>query len=245
LIAGGNCKFNTFPLATPLSASATFPLSISLLLINILLMLIGVLIYTKEKGCCKLKGYFFTDDPFGFRIEQFGIILVLIPLVLVTIIPFSRTLAEISRGNATRNSSPSVIVLTYVEVFFYFSIELSLLISSCIVGLIYSIIAIIKEKLRTPVFDSEFEAFLNTKEGINVFKEFSKTEWSTENILFFEEITKYKEIKKFTAAKRQATQMNLNFIEIGSPLEVNLSGDTRRLTKKRVENFQDQRSNFQ
>jgi hypothetical protein len=245
LIAGGNCQFHRFPLATPLSAFATAILSILLLLFNCFLLFVSVIIYTKEKGCCNVKGYFIKDDPFGFRIEQFGILLILIPTVLIAIMPISRYFASQSRGN-TSNASPAALsALEYVEVLLFFFIELFLLISSCIVGFIYSIIAMIKEKLRTPVFDSEFEAFVNTKEGIEVFKEFSKSEWSTENILFFEDIMRFKEIKKFKAAKRQAIQMNLNFIEIGSPLEINLSGDVRRLTKKRVENFDDHKSNFQ
>jgi hypothetical protein len=251
IIAGGNCQFNTFELATPLSALATAFLSLMLLLFNIILLIISVSIYTKEKGCCNVKGFFIKDDPFGFRVEQFGIIFVLILTVLITFIPFSRfivdLIAQSSRSTNIRSQngrSTGSFVINYLEVFMFFIIEIFLLIATCAVGLTLSIISIIKERLRTPVFDSEFEAFVNTKEGIHVFKEYAKSEWSTENILFFEDILKFKEMKKFKAAKRQAFQMNLNFVEIGSPLEVNLSGDVRRLTKKRIENFKDHKNDF-
>jgi hypothetical protein len=251
IIAGGNCQFNTFELATPLSALATTLLSVSLLLFNISLLIISLTIYTKEKGCCKVKGFFVNDDPFGFRVEQFGIIIVLILTVLITLIPFSRYFVDLivistrsNDGENRRGRSSGSFIINYLEVIMFFLIETFLLIATCAVGLTLSIISIIKKRLRTPVFDSEFEAFVNTKEGIHVFKEYAKSEWSTENILFYEDILKFREIKKFKAAKRQAIQMNLNFVEIGSPLEVNLSGDVRRLTKKRIENFQDHKNDF-
>jgi hypothetical protein len=200
-------------------------------------MSISVIVYIKEKGC-SLRRFFITDDPFGFRIEQMIVLILLTFTMLLSLVPMSYYL--IGTNYATKDVDVYSLEFELISIFlnvFVFLLEFALLVSSCGVGLIVSIISMIKKRFEAKVFDNEFIAFISTKDGMKIFKEFAKTEWSSENVLFYEEVMKYQGIKKYKAAKKLAKQIKDNFIENGSALEVNLSGETRRLTKKRIEEF--------
>jgi hypothetical protein len=58
-----------------------------------------------------------------------------------------------------------------------------------------------------------------------------------ENILFYEQIDKYKKIKVSKVSKKRANEILVNFIEVGSVLEVNLAADVRKSTKNKILNF--------
>jgi hypothetical protein len=204
-------------------------------------MLISVIAYIKEKGC-SIKRFFITDDPFGFRIEQIIVLIVLTFTMILSLVPMSAYL--IDRKMVVNDIDVYSLEVELVTIFLHvcvFLVEFVLLASSCGVGLIVSIVSMIKKRFETKVFDNEFIAFISTKDGMKIFKEFAKSEWSSENVLFYEEVMKYQQIKKYKAAKKLANQIKENFIENGSALEVNLSGETRKLTKKRIEQFELQR----
>jgi hypothetical protein len=237
----GACIYKDNPYANSMSSLATTALSLFLLLINIILFLIDIIIFLKQSGC-GIKRFFVIEDPFGFRFEQIGIVLMFAVTVGLSIFPIAASSGSTVNVRSSGYQTQSIILAVA-----YFFFEIGLLVASCGVGLILAIISFIKSKTRNSlVFDSEFVAFINTKEGIRIFKEYSKKEWSSENVLFFEDVMKYKQIKKFKLAQKHALHIKDSYIEIGSPFEVNLSGDARKLTKTKVEELQtrDSDSNF-
>jgi hypothetical protein len=229
----GACIYKDNPQANSYSSLATSALSLLLLSINIILFIIDIIIFIKQSGC-GIKRFFITEDPFGFRFEQIGIVLMFIVTLGLSFLPIAA-----SSGSTVNVRSSSYNTTSIILSLGFFLFEIGLLISSCGVGLLLAIISFIKSKTRNSlVFDSEFVAFINTKEGIRIFKEYSKKEWSSENVLFFEDVLRYQQIKKFKLAQKHALHIKDSYIEIGSPFEVNLSGDTRKLTKTKVEELQ-------
>jgi hypothetical protein len=234
----GMCIFKDNPLANPLSALSTTFISFFLLLFNLFLFIANLIYFAKERGSCSVKRYFITDDPFGFRIEQIGVIAMLLATVFLSLYPLIYHIIRTVRNNPDNDvysfQSELFGILLSVS---YFIFELGLLASSSFVGLIVAIFSYIRKKFRTKVFENEFVAFINTKEGMKIFKDYSTREWSSENVLFYEEILKFNQIKKFKIAQKNAKNIMENYVEIGSPFEVNLSGDVRKLTKKKIDSM--------
>jgi hypothetical protein len=229
----GECIYRYNPQANSYSSLATTALSLFLLLVNIVLFTLDIIFFIKQSGC-GLKRFFITEDPFGFRFEQIGIVIMFLVTVGVSFLPI---FASSSNEVDVRTSGYNISSITLTLCFFLF--EMGLLVTSCGIGLLLAIISFIKSKTRnTRVFETEFVAFINTKDGIRIFKEYSKKEWSTENVLFFEEVLKYQQIKKFKNAQKHALHIKDSYLEMGSPFEVNLSADVRKFTKTKVEELQ-------
>ena len=112
-------------------------------------------------------------------------------------------------------------------------------------GLLFGLINKCSNAFRKKKYDSEFEAFINTKSGKEIFKLYARNEYSLENILFFEEVQNYKELDNLKVAKRKSQELLQNYLSIGSPLEVNLSHPGRKLTIEKIENFKDYEDEYQ
>ena len=197
---------------------------------------------------CHLRGcyrFYFQDDPFGFRIEQlFGFLAIglafILGIVRIVRYLFPETVEDNNNIETRfRREFNNIIVVLAVLI-----MEFLLLIGFSCFGLIFSCISIIKRRFQPKVFDSEFEAFILTKDGNRIFKKFAKSEWSSENILFYESVEKLKGIPNKKYVEKRVNEIINTFIEIGSPLEVNLSVDARRETIKNVSNFKDFKENY-
>jgi hypothetical protein len=234
----GGCTYMNNYLANPMSSLVTTVFSIILLIFNLILIIINILLFIKEKGC-SIKKFFITDDPYGFRFEQIIVLLTVLASILISILPLATTIGNPDVQVDSFSTRQQILDSLYAVFASFF--EIALLISSCSVGLIYAIFSFFKRKLQSKVFENEFIAFINTKDGMKIFKEYAKTEWSMENVLFYEEVEKYRQMKKFKAAQKFAVQIKEKFIETGSILEVNLSGDCRKNTIKKIDNFDGQR----
>jgi hypothetical protein len=203
-------------------------------------MFIDFIVFIKQNGC-KLKKFYILDDPYGFRLEHLiGIsflTLYAIPLSYVPMILFfvneKWMVPDITslRGEITGVIFALLITLT----------EWIALIALCSVVVILSLLSFFKKrKSKKPqIFESDFDIFMSTTQGIEIMKTFSKKEWSLENVLFYEDVLNYQKIKSTKYARKRALQILENYIEIGSPLQVNLSSNVRKSTKDKVENFVD------
>jgi hypothetical protein len=230
LISLPQCFYNTNQLANPISSVATTILSLFLFILNVILISFDIFLFIREKGC-SLKRFFITDDPFGFRIEHLIMIFVFSFGSVVSFFPMGSYIVDLRSINSNADVYGWRVELTSAGIsIFIFFVELGVLIASCSVGLIYSIISYFKSRNEPQTFDDEFIAFVNTKDGMKLLKKYSKLEWSSENVLFYEEILKFKQIKKPKTALKVAQRLKINYIESGSPLELNLSGDVRKLT---------------
>jgi hypothetical protein len=234
LISLPQCFYNTNQLANPISSITTSILSLFLFLLNFVLIIVDGIIFIREKGC-SFKRFFISDDPFGFRIENLMMIFVFSIGSVISFFPMASYIVDLRSINSNADVYGWRVELTSVGIsIFLFVIELGILIASCSIGLIYSIISYFKTINEPQTFDDEFIAFVNTKDGMKLLKKFSKLEWSSENVLFYEEMLKFKQIKKPKSAMKFAQRLKMNYIESGSPLELNLSGDVRKLTIKNI-----------
>jgi hypothetical protein len=231
------CTFVEYPFSFFFSSLLTPFLTITLFLSNLILISVDIIVFLKESGF-DLKKYFLIDDPFGFRIEQaIGVVLLFFAVIISFFPPTILLIAEFVPG-ITEVEGVRGIVSSLVVVLIAIFFQIFILIILISVGLGISILSFIKRKRGEPeIFDSEFDAFINTKKGREIFKKFAKQEWSLENILFYEQIDKYKKIKIVKVSKKRANEILANFIEPGSVLEVNLAADVRKSTKNKVINF--------
>jgi hypothetical protein len=230
------CTFAEYPLSFFFSSLLTPFIAISFFVANFILILVDIILFVKESGL-DVKKYFITDDPFSFRIEQaIGVMFTFCSVLVSWFAPVILMVAEfvpaLTEINGTRGIIVSLVVV-FMAIFFQIFI-MFVLIS---VGLVSSIVSFIKRKREPEIFDNEFDAFINTKKGREIFKKFAKQEWSLENILFYEQIDKYKKIKVSKVSKKRANEILVNFIEVGSVLEVNLAADVRKSTKNKILNF--------
>ena len=132
-------------------------------------------------------------------------------------------------------------IVVAVGLFIFQSVQIF---SLCSFGLIFALINKIKLLLTPTVYETEFDAFINTKKGKEIFKKYAKKEWSLENILFYEDVQKYKNITSFKYAQRRSKEICNNFINPGSPLEINLSSHVRRSTQEKVKNIIEYKDGF-
>jgi hypothetical protein len=232
----GLCTLDSFPLSNAISSLIT-PLYLIIFLIFIIaLSTFDLILFIKENGF-NLKSYFFFDDPFGFRIEQLVVIFFIIVLIWFPFLPLG--VYFLNQRVQDPIDSLRGEIISIIQSMLLIGFEFMLIMIFCCVGLILSIISFIKRKLQPKIFDSEFDAFINTKKGKEIFREFAKKEWSSENIQFFEQVEKYKKIWNSKFAEKRAKEIVQNYVEVGSPLEVNLSGDVRKTTKYKVNNFKE------
>eukprot|EP01080_Neovahlkampfia_damariscottae_P002023 gene2023-1530_t len=227
------CTFEKYPVSTAISASVAPVFIFFGWLLTTVFMILDVIFFIKEEGC-SIKNFYFEDDPYGFRIEQLvGFVVLGAMLGIVTLQATLMSVTVISGSQREETFAFSIfrsILVGFVQIFIVTAFSA--------VGLILSIISWIKMKFfQKKVYDSEFDAFVSTKSGKDIFKKYAKIEWSLENILFFEEIGKYEKIPSKKHAQRRSKEIVQNYIMTGSPLEVNLSHDVRKNTMKKVDNF--------
>ena len=236
------CTFETMPYYNGISSLIGPPTIFIYLMIYLGLLLADVLLYIKENGF-KVKLYFTLDDPFRFRIEMF---LDIIILTIAFFISFTTIILNVltirvtvSQVNSLRGEL-SGISLALFTIF----MEWFVILAMGGIPLLFAIVSVIRRKLQPIVYDTEFDAFINSKEGKQIFKKYAKKEWSLENILFYEEVEKFKKIWSMKYAKKRAEEISRNYIEVGSTLEVNMSGESRRTTIKKVKNFKQYKDEY-
>jgi hypothetical protein len=224
-----SCSFSNFKAANAVGSLATPILSAVLFMMNISLLIFDIVLFTKVNGC-NPKSYFISDDPFYFRIEF------IINSVIIFILGILN-LYQLAFLVANAKTDPNNISLGLSVFGWNFVSEIILIFCLSCFGIIFAILNKIIQKFKPKTYESDFEAFINTKKGKEIFKKFSKREWSLENILFYEDVQKYENISNVKYAKRRSMEIYKNFIEVGSPLEVNLSGPVRKNLKLKINNF--------
>ena len=236
------CDFRNMPLSNGISSLISTITVVMASFVVYGMIITDIVIFTKENGF-KPKLYFGLDDPFRFRIEIFiDLIFLFFAHVLslsTFVLNFITQRTTVDPVTTVRGEIGGVLLSIFL-----IGIEWFILLAMGGLALILSMISAIKRKFEPVIYESEFDAFINTKEGKLIFKKYAKKEWSLENILFYEEIEKYKKIKSLKFAKKRAQELLENYIEAGSALEVNMSGEIRRLTKKRIQNFKDHKNEF-
>eukprot|EP01080_Neovahlkampfia_damariscottae_P002022 gene2022-1529_t len=212
-------------------------------LLTTVFMILDVIFFIKEEGC-SIKKFYFEDDPYGFRIEQLvGFVVLAVMVFLVTFQMIGLYAAVFTFGTTQSDLPQGIVIFRSIGLSF---IQIFTVTAFSAVGLVLAIISWIKMKFfQKKVYDSEFDAFVSTKSGKDIFKKYAKIEWSLENILFFEEIGKYEKIPSKKHAQRRSKEIVQNYIMTGSPLEVNLSHDVRKNTMKKVDNFDEYKEVYQ
>ncbi|TKS69073.1 Regulator of G-protein signaling 5 [Collichthys lucidus] len=79
------------------------------------------------------------------------------------------------------------------------------------------------EKVQDVKAFQDLETLLNTKSGLQVFREFLRSEFSEENIMFWLACEDY----RVSPSKTKATNIYNQFINPDAPQEVNLDAETR------------------
>ncbi|TMS23877.1 Regulator of G-protein signaling 5 [Larimichthys crocea] len=80
-----------------------------------------------------------------------------------------------------------------------------------------------KQKVQDAKAFQDLETLLNTKSGLQVFREFLRSEFSEENIMFWLACEDY----RVSPSKTKATNIYNQFINPDAPQEVNLDAETR------------------
>jgi hypothetical protein len=223
------CSFSNYKAASAVGSLVTPILSTFLFLMNIALLVFDIILFTRENGC-NPKNYFISDDPYYFRIEFIINSVVIFLLGIVN-------LYHLAFYVANAKTDPSNISVGLSTFGWNFVSEIILIFCLSCFGIIFATLNFMIKKLKPKTYESDFDAFINTKKGKEIFKKFSKREWSLENILFYEDVQKYENITNIKYAKRRSLEIYQNFIEVGSPLEVNLSGPIRKNLKHKINNF--------
>jgi hypothetical protein len=236
------CYINKYPLSFAISSLVTPLFLIFFIILNVGWMIFDWITFLREKKF-NLKNYFIIDDPFGFRIEHFIGVFAMISLLWVAFVPFALFLVN-EKLPSQAVDSPRGEIFGILQSVALILIELILIIVLISVPLTLAIISFCKRKFQPVIYDSEFDAFINTKKGRELFKKYAKKEWSLENILFFEQVEKYKKIWIFKIANKRAKEIVETYIEFGSPLEVNLSAEVRKTAKYKVKNFKEFKEGF-
>ena len=208
------------------------------------LMLIDIYLFVRENGF-KIKKFYWEDDLYRFRIEQLISFLIASFLVLFSVVQFAYYFLDALNVLKIDRSGFQNTVIQSLQTIVIGLIQFVASIAFTCVGLFFAIISWIKKKFQPKIFDSEFDAFINTKTGKVIFKKHAKIEWSLENILFYEEIEKYEKIPSRKHAHRRSKEILENYILVGSPLEVNLSSDVRKNTIKKVNHFEEYKEVYQ
>ncbi|KAI1882897.1 hypothetical protein AGOR_G00239630 [Albula goreensis] len=78
------------------------------------------------------------------------------------------------------------------------------------------------------------DRLLECKSGQIAFREFLKTEYSEENILFWLEIEEYKKIKSTEEMIASANRIFSEYVEVESPKQINIDCGTRESITKNI-----------
>lgn len=107
-------------------------------------------------------------------------------------------------------------------------------------GRAYSTTTLVENLLRATEQDIPFEFFLNDPKAKAAFRTHLAHEFSLENLIFWEEATKYKRLQNKRAIRRQCDMLCNDFIKVGSPMELNLADFIRsEILAKSVSNRPD------
>jgi hypothetical protein len=236
------CKLDQYPISFAISSlvSPFFLLIFMILLIG--LMILDWVIFLRENKF-NLKNFYIMDDPFGFRIEHLIGVVTLVNMIWIAFIPFALLFVN-ERLPTQAVDSPRGELLGIILSVALILIELFIMIVLGSIPLTLAIISFCKRRFQPVIYDSEFDAFINTKKGRELFKKYAKKEWSLENILFFEQVEKYKKIWIFKLASKRAKEIVETYVEFNSPLEVNLSAEVRKTAKYKVKNFKEFKEGF-
>jgi hypothetical protein len=234
------CTLDQYPLAFSISSFITPVIWAIFLFINFILMSIDFIFFLRENkfNWKFLYTFYFVDDPYGFRIEQLIVFLALISLYWVSFIPII-TFAINQFSTAAPFTSLRGQIVGSIQSVLLIVLEIFLLFALSSIGLFLSIISSIKRRFQPKIYDSEFDAFINSNKGKEIFKKFSKSEWSPENLEFYSQVEKYVKIKNLKHAEKRANEIVKNYVKDGAPLEVNLSGPVRKGVVERVKNFKE------
>jgi hypothetical protein len=238
----GSCTLDQYPISYAISSLVSPFYVILFILLNLGWMIFDWVTFLRENKF-NLKNFYIIDDPFGFRLEHLLGVFAMVSLVWITFIPF--VLFFINERLPTQAvDSPRGELQGIIMSIALILIELLLLIVLISVPLTLAIISFCKRRFQPVIYDSEFDAFINTKKGRELFKKYAKKEWSLENILFFEQVEKYKKIWIFKLASKRAKEIVETYVEFNSPLEVNLSAEVRKTAKYKVKNFKEFKEGF-
>lgn len=159
---------------------------------------------------CKLKEYFITNDPYQYRTEF--ITVPLFPIVIfIWIFPVRY---------------PSIIKMIFAELAYVIGMWIV-----CVHPLLLSIIFLFKKEKKDDRVT--LETIFSNIELYNSFLEFSKYEWSMENVHFQKTLLTYKSSSP-EKQKEMVEFIENNFLLSSSPFELNISDNTKENIRKKI-----------
>jgi hypothetical protein len=187
-------------------------LIVSVILVNIGIFIIDIILNFKKLIKCKLYRYFIFSDPHYFRFEQ--ILLLFIVMILIVWVSMS--------------GSPFFFKLLVTEFLLFYLLHIGGVFSLYVT--IFLCIYYKLKKSNNSHHASNLENIFNDEELFQMFKEYSKSEWSIENVFCKVDINKYKSLnspkKRKILSEFICTQyLNSDF----SPFEVNV--DTKAIAQ--------------
>lgn len=189
-----------------------FILSFAVLIIDIVLDLVH------KKGCNFLG--FFKDDKLFFRIE---FILIIIPLFIA----FLAT--SIGYYLKVQNQWVVKTIFCIFEVLLWYGFGGNILLITLVKWLME------RKKVIDPTSIMEV---LGDKKGKNMLTSYAEKEWSQENILLYNDIQKYKDLK-LKNQKKRASEIYKTYIVSNAPIEINLPHDIQHKIKDLISSLKD------
>lgn len=175
---------------------------------SLLLVQVFDCIYTLYKTKGKIFDYFFVSDPFYFRLELLHLPFLAIYYVLWEVVSF------------LFDENNYIIQMAFNSFYLYWIVLFqSLAIIILTIGLaIYKYL-----KPNQPFTKDGLEKILSTSKTRPWFIEYSKNEWSIENVMAWDEIQKY--VKEHRSQKRKAISEYIvkNFLTRGGMFELNVN----------------------
>lgn len=81
----------------------------------------------------------------------------------------------------------------------------------------------------------EFQHLLHQSEGFHLFSEFLSHEWSSENLLFLQEVQLFKRLKTTPLLRHESKRIWLEYIQPGARFQINLPSATCEFLRKVIE----------
>jgi hypothetical protein len=195
-IKGQPCTFKNSPGAESITSLLAAIYLLILLVFVFISIFIDAIVFTKERGC-RPKNYFSDDDPFGFRFQFYVNFLAILAATIGSIL---KPALYFIKPNLNSNSHTWD---QYYNVFINSVYGIGYTLSFGCFGVIVVCFQKIQKRSKSNVYESVFDALINDKKGKEIFKRYSRSEWSLENILFFEDVERYKNAQHLNLLKEE------------------------------------------
>lgn len=186
--------------------------------------LIDIILNFKKIFTCKLREYFLDDDPYYFRIE--GVICFFIFTINTTllIIVYAVNFDDLDKTGGIDPIYHILVVLLpdfiISSLFIFFPLTIT-------------IINFIKDKCtkKEEVTVDDLEKMLSNPEIYQLILEFSQSEWSSENLFYYDSVTKFQKSPQLEEANR----IFETFLNPNAPCEINIARSICIEIKKNID----------